>query len=121
MDTQTNHRTDYEVHIWPFTKGGISNRWGKGRLLINSVEKNGKTTITRGPVRLQLNDAVYWGGEECFRLNGKFSPSLETSPTTWISETPGDLFQRKLTGCRGPASLHSRDLGAAIWLLRRLL
>lgn len=41
MDKQTNHWTDYEVHIWHFTKGGISNRWGKGRLLMNSAEKNG--------------------------------------------------------------------------------
>ena len=41
MDKQTNPRTDCEVHVWPFKKGGISNRWGKGRLLINSVEKNG--------------------------------------------------------------------------------
>lgn len=40
MDKQTNHRTDYEVLLRPFTKGGISNRWGKGRLLMNSVEKN---------------------------------------------------------------------------------
>lgn len=49
--------------------------------------------MPRGSGRLQLNDRVSWGGEECFRLNWKFNQSLETFLTRWVSETPGDLLQ----------------------------
>ena len=45
-----------------------------------------------------------WGG--VFQAEREISPSLETFPTTWISETPGDLFQMKVDTLQRPQHLY---------------